>query len=152
MDVQFIKDADETIDLIGVEYLAIWAMDDPVDDRWPETRGTPAAHVLRYGVNYIPIAADKDMVNRINESISDVDRNKEPARLRNTLTFNHLQALSKGIQRLGVLRMDVDNLGEIFSQGFRREITENQENGQNLTTLARLSTLSFQISCSLRVG
>jgi CRISPR-associated protein Csm1 len=146
MDVHLVKDAQDKIDLIDVEHLTIWALADPPDNRWPEIGGTPAAHVLHYSVNHIPIAADKDVVKQINESISDADRKKEPARLNNTLTFNHLQALSQGIQRLGVLRMDVDNLGEIFTQGFVQKGTQSLENGQNLTTLARLSTLSFQIS------
>jgi len=43
--------------------------------------------------------------------------------------------------RLGVLRMDVDNLGDIFSLGFGETGAAD-----NLATLARLSTLSFQVS------
>ncbi|CAG0994740.1 partial CRISPR system single-strand-specific deoxyribonuclease Cas10/Csm1 (subtype III-A), partial [Anaerolineae bacterium] len=54
-------------------------------------------------------------------------------------TFNHLQAQAIGIDRLGVLRMDVDLLGDLFSYGFG-------EGEKNLATLARLSTLSFQLS------
>ena len=38
--------------------------------------------------------------------------NKKP------LYFNHLAEISKGASKLGVLKMDVDNLGRIFSQGF----------------------------------
>ncbi|RIK16528.1 MAG: hypothetical protein DCC52_17615, partial [Chloroflexi bacterium] len=53
-------------------------------------------------------------------------------------TFDELQKKSDGIARLGVLRMDVDNLGDLFSKGFG-------EDEKNLATLARISTLSFQL-------
>ncbi len=44
-----------------------------------------------------------------------------------------------GIKRLGVLRMDVDDMGKIFKEGFG---TGNR----NIATLSRLSALSFQLS------
>ncbi|MDW8101235.1 MAG: hypothetical protein RML36_17335, partial [Anaerolineae bacterium] len=46
-----------------------------------------------------------------------------------------MEVQSKGIQRLGVLRMDVDNLGKLFAEGF----------GEN-ATLSRVAALSFAIS------
>jgi CRISPR-associated protein Csm1 len=61
---------------------------------------------------------------------------------RRIATFDELAEHSDGIARWGVLRMDVDDLGSIFRQGFRRE-----ENGQvvdNLT-LSRLASLSFAL-------
>ncbi len=51
-------------------------------------------------------------------------------------TFEHLAKASQGIERLGVLRMDVDDLGFLFSSGFR------QPDGSNHATLARVATLS----------
>lgn len=54
-------------------------------------------------------------------------------------TFEHLQTAAQGIKRLGVLRMDVDNLGEIFSQGFRQL---HAEGAANRATLARVASLS----------
>jgi len=58
-------------------------------------------------------------------------------------TFEDIQEASHGLKRLGVLRMDVDNLGHLFSQGFRRK-----ENGQerNLATLARVASLSSMMA------
>jgi CRISPR-associated protein Csm1 len=53
--------------------------------------------------------------------------------------FNELQDDSRGIARLGVLRMDVDNLGDLFKDGFGPK-------GNSIATLARISTLSFQLS------
>ncbi len=35
-------------------------------------------------------------------------------------TFEDMQNASHGLKRLGVLRMDVDNLGHLFSHGFRK--------------------------------
>jgi len=50
------------------------------------------------------------------------------------LTYDELSDSSTGIKRLGVLRMDVDNLGKTFREGLGR-----------LYSISRLSTLSFQL-------
>ncbi len=49
--------------------------------------------------------------------------------------FSVMECQSTGIQRLGVLRMDLDSLGELFSEGL----------GKN-ATLSRVAALSFAIS------
>lgn len=49
--------------------------------------------------------------------------------------FSAMAAQSKGIQRLGVLRMDIDNAGKLFAKGF----------GEN-ASLSRVASLSFAIS------
>ncbi|GAB4563604.1 MAG: type III-A CRISPR-associated protein Cas10/Csm1 [Anaerolineae bacterium] len=49
--------------------------------------------------------------------------------------FSAMAAQAQGIKRLGVLRMDVDNLGRIFQQGLG-----------DRATLSRVATLSFAIS------
>ncbi|MEM2001877.1 MAG: type III-A CRISPR-associated protein Cas10/Csm1 [Candidatus Methanomethylicaceae archaeon] len=51
----------------------------------------------------------------------------------NILDFDSLAAQSKGIERLGVLRMDVDNLGHIFSEGIPN------------ATISRIATVSSMI-------
>lgn len=79
-------------------------------DTFPEVLGAPAAKVNRFTVNLVP-----------------------------QMRFDELQEKAEGIKRLGVLRMDVDDLGLIFKRGFGAE-------GNNQATLARLSTLSFQVS------
>lgn len=79
-------------------------------DKWPNVKDLPASHILRYTVNQVP-----------------------------QMNFDDLQKKSHGIPRLGVLRMDVDNLGEIFKNGFGK-------GERSIATLARLSTLSFQLS------
>lgn len=49
--------------------------------------------------------------------------------------FDVLQEQSRGIHRLGVLRMDVDNLGKLFSEGLGKS-----------ATLSRVASLSFSVS------
>ena len=51
------------------------------------------------------------------------------------MTFEEMAKESEGIHRLGVLRMDVDNLGSIFQKGLTQR-----------ATISRVSTLSFSIS------
>lgn len=55
-------------------------------------------------------------------------------------TFEHLCKGGEGITRLGILRMDVDGLGYIFSQGL----------GQQRYTLSRLATLSRSLDWFFR--
>ena len=56
----------------------------------------------------------------------------------NPLYFNHLAEISKGSNKLGVLKMDVDNLGLIFSKGFKHL-------GEGATSISRVSSLSFYL-------
>ena len=50
-------------------------------------------------------------------------------------TFEDLQDVSRGVRRLGVLRMDVDDLGDLFKWGMQDE-----------GTLSRVASLSFTLS------
>ena len=95
-----------------------WSLDDPEGEAWPDAGDIPAAHQVRYTVNQVP-----------------------------RMSFDELrEEVRGGYKRLGVLRMDVDNLGEIFSSGFSNVAGPGSSKRENLATLARLSTLSFQIS------
>lgn len=91
----------------------VWAFDDQSDLDLPQQEGVPAVYKTQYTVNLIPQKGEE------------------------IITFDELQKIEKdmGIKRLGVLRMDVDNLGDIFSTGLGER-----------STLARLSTLSLQIT------
>lgn len=55
--------------------------------------------------------------------------------------FDEFAENAKGISRMGVLRMDVDNLGEIFIRGLRFGSDENKTMG----SLSRVATLSRQL-------
>ncbi len=105
MQVQFLENASDRIDLQGAERVTFWALGNP-DDGFPKT-ALPSACLLRYTVNAVP-----------------------------PMTFDELQEqVEGGFLRLGVLRMDVDNLGDIFKKGLA-----------GYATLARLSTLSLHLS------
>lgn len=71
------------------------------------------------------------------------------------LYFEHLAKISKGANKLGILKMDVDNLGKIFSEGLKYEEKDENENiikdvnGNpkriNKSSISRISTLSSQL-------
>lgn len=106
MDVQFLMDAREQAECAADESVVIWALDDPKHGKWVQTTAS-TPHWLRYTANRVPKA-----------------------------TFDELQKESgSGFERLGVLRMDVDNLGTIFKEGLG-----------NAFSLARMAALSSQIS------
>lgn len=112
LKIEFLANGQSPRNLAGAEWVTVWALDDPANDQWPASEQA-TAHNLRYTVNQVP-------------------RN----------TFDELQKqVEGGFERLGVLRMDVDNLGSIFSNGFRQTGSPD-----DLSSLARLSTLSFQMS------
>ena len=67
--------------------------------------------------------------------------------------FASLANSSRGVQRWGVLRMDIDNLGTLFKEGFKPpeercqdDTRRNQQKPISSTSLARVTSLSFQIS------
>jgi len=74
-----------------------------------------------------------------------------------TLYFEHLAKISKGANKLGIVKMDVDNLGKIFTNGFKH-LEEDKDKYGNLfkdeegnpysikgPTISRISTLSSQL-------
>ncbi len=92
---------------VSVPQPVVWALSDPKDGRWPQADINPVVNWLHYMVKQIP-----------------------------PVTFDELQDKAVGgFKRLGVLRMDVDNLGEVFKHGLA-----------GADSLARLSTLSLQMS------
>lgn len=56
-------------------------------------------------------------------------------------TFEEFARAAEGIERIGVLRADVDNLGKTFVQGFRRP-----DGDERYVTISRTSALSHQLS------
>ena len=56
-------------------------------------------------------------------------------------TFEEMAQKSRGIKRIGVLRADVDNLGQAFVFGFN-----NENNSDKYVTLSRTAALSRQLS------
>ena len=62
------------------------------------------------------------------------------------LYFEHLAQISKGSNKLGILKMDVDNLGQIFSNGFD-QLLDNKGSDEFISgmSISRMSTLSSQL-------
>lgn len=58
-------------------------------------------------------------------------------------TFEHLAQNSQGINRIGVLRADIDNLGQAFVSGFMRK---NDTEPAKYLTISRTATLSRSLS------
>ena len=56
-------------------------------------------------------------------------------------TFEELGQRATGIERIAVMRADVDNLGQAFVRGF-----ENEKNGSKYVTLSRTATFSRKLS------
>lgn len=67
------------------------------------------------------------------------DRDKESG----DWEFSDFDERSKGIHRMGVLRLDVDNLGEIFIRGLKFPGSTGQE--EEMGSLSRVTTLSRQL-------
>lgn len=87
-----------------------------------------------------------DLSNKINPeyrnvsfSFSFIGNNVPKFNSGKMLSFDQLSLISKGSNKLGVLKMDVDNLGLIFSQGLK-----NPSNDKGIS-LSRVSTLSSSL-------
>ncbi|MFH1581738.1 MAG: type III-A CRISPR-associated protein Cas10/Csm1 [Pseudomonadota bacterium] len=89
----------------------------------------------------LPIAVDK-----IGPLETEKDENDDGmVRPGQTLSFSTLADMAEGDKRIGILKMDVDNLGLIFSLGLDTPRTSKEE-AKNLRSISRLSTLSRQLS------
>ncbi len=60
--------------------------------------------------------------------------------------FQEIANASEGVRRLGVLRMDVDNLGKIFSHGLKNYQHSKEKDTYRFHSLGRITTLSWQLS------
>jgi len=102
---------------------------------------------------------DEEIVKAVN-SIDKSDKislgfnflgNTVPRHHNNPLFFEHLAQISKGTNKLGIVKMDVDNLGKIFASGLKHleKEDEEDENGNIIetkgATISRISTLSTQL-------
>lgn len=60
--------------------------------------------------------------------------------------FDEIAGQSNGIKRLGILRMDVDNLGDIFAHGLKQFQYKGASSPGRFHSLGRITTLSWQLS------
>lgn len=90
----------------------------------------------RFLVNHAPILTDAELRDlRADRSMTSAESDELPREPGGVKTFSVLAHQSEGIKRLGVLRMDVDNLGQLFQTGFGKR-----------ATLSRIAALSFAVS------
>lgn len=105
MRFELLRDANARVSFTA-QRLTVWALDNPQDGKYP-SGDVPAVHTLRYVANQVPPEE-----------------------------FDSLQdQVLGGFKRLGVLRLDMDDMGKLFKDG----LAEN-------ATLTRLAALSFQFS------
>lgn len=86
----------------------------------------------RFLVNVTPVIADAAELDRLRNEPGVRDLPADPGAVK---PFEALEAEAVGIRRLGVLRMDVDDMGHIIREGLG-----------DAGTLSRLSTLSSMVS------
>lgn len=84
----------------------------------------------RFLVNVTPVIKDAAELGHLRER-----RVEDLPEIGDVKTFEALEAESRGVKRLGVLRMDVDNMGRIISDGLG-----------DRANLARIGNLSFMIN------
>ena len=87
----------------------------------------------RFLVNVAPILTE-DELPELRRTMTPIEREELP-QVGKVKTFSALASQSNGIKRLGILRMDVDNLGLLFQTGFGER-----------ATLSHIAALSFAIS------
>jgi CRISPR-associated protein Csm1 len=94
---------------------------DRTEEEWAQVQkkiGTGGIPGLRYTVTVAPTATSDDVADYRTLGLED---DEQVLREGNVKPFSLLVAQSRGIQRLGVLRMDVDDLGDLFGQRLERE-------------------------------
>lgn len=113
--------------LQGGETGVVYALNDEAYDALKPTPAmAPARHYL---VNVTPIITQDEIDELRSRGVDEL-----PA-AGSIKPFHAMEAESKGIKRLGVLRMDVDNLGRLFGEGLKEK-----------ATLSRVAALSQAVS------
>ncbi len=108
------------------------------DDALPKLACAPGSNRVtgrRLLVNITPIFRQED------QDQTEVQSLKGLPAVGSVKPFEVMEVQSHGVKRLGVLRMDVDNLGKLFSEGFKLP-----DDKGNRATLSRVAGLSFAIS------
>ncbi|MCS7222137.1 MAG: type III-A CRISPR-associated protein Cas10/Csm1 [Anaerolineae bacterium] len=109
--------------------------DDAMDNLRPDAHTVVGRRLL---VNVTPVygKADEEWLGRLPKAQQGALRQELPQEPQGKIKpFALLEAQSTGIPRLGVLRMDVDNLGTLFAKGLGDQ-----------ATFSRVAALSFAIS------
>ena len=98
--------------------------------------------------NFLEFASEFDdlSLEKISFSFSFIGNTVPKYPKEGPLYFEHLAQISKGSNKLGILKMDVDNLGQIFSSGFD-QLLDNSDSDEFISgmSISRMSTLSSQL-------
>lgn len=127
------------LEQLGITRHMVWQLE--ANPKNPLTYEFPKAKVLlnRYAVQVIPelTQAEIDMFRKSQAEDGQFKKGQEKDNLRpgQVKPFDILTLQAEGIKRFGVLRMDVDNLGQVFSKGLA---------GQN--SLVKTAALSLSIT------
>ena len=109
-------EADVSEHLPDVNGAALFALkDDAVKELQPRK---DLAVGRRYFVNVTPSITEEE-IKQLEEKRKPQDKQKEKLDTRNVKPFDALQEQAHGVKRLGILRMDVDNLGKLFPRVLR---------------------------------
>ena len=97
--------------------------------------------------DFLEFASDFDdlSLNKISFSFSFIGNTVPKYPKKGPLYFEHLAQISKGSNKLGVLKMDVDNLGQVFSKGFDKLIENDDGKYSSGMSISRMSTLSSEL-------
>ncbi|MGC8879884.1 MAG: type III-A CRISPR-associated protein Cas10/Csm1 [Anaerolineae bacterium] len=118
----------------------VLALDDEATQQLTPDRNTAMGR--RFLVNVTPRVTPSDLEryrNQLQEDLKGIE-------VGDVKPFSLLEAQSRGIHRLGVLRMDLDDGGRLFSEGFTEYDKESGKVLRRFATLSRVATLSFAIS------
>ncbi len=107
----------------------LYAINEAAYRKLPTQRSSQVVSGRRFLVNVTPLITREEIDQLREKRIQDLP---SPG---STKPFHAMEAQAQGIQRLGVLQMDVDNLGKFFSKGLSEH-----------ATLSRVASLSFTIS------
>jgi CRISPR-associated protein Csm1 len=97
--------------------------------------GCPVAPGTRYTVNVTPRVSEEDLRTAAFARYAEGREQWDLPAPGDVKEFGLMQEQAHGVRRLGVLRMDVDDLGDLFKWGMKDE-----------GTLSRMASLSFALS------
>ena len=127
LNVQVLEYLDkEKLEALHGDHTILALKDTALDALHPSPHAAVGRRLL---VNVTPTITRQEIKTLGENGVHDLPQDEA------TKPFHALQAQAKGIQRLGVLRMDVDNLGRLFSNGLGKG-----------ASLARIASLSFAFS------
>jgi len=96
--------------------------------------------------NILPTTKREMVLETEKDLSSKTDYEREGrVKIDQTLSFTTIAKMAEGDSKLGLLKMDVDNLGQIFSIGFRAD-GSIQSSPSRFLSISRVSTLSRELT------